>query len=137
MVPSIAPGDRTGIGDVLGDVLARVHARQHEIDLLVDQDVLQPHDHAIRRRALHGIAPVGDLAQAQGGSLTDSECATPDWSLSGAHDDDVVGELLGDALEHVEPRRVDAVVVGDEDFHETRAPLLPLAEKVARRSRVG
>ena len=63
---------------------------------------------------------VSETFRSRSGSLTESECATPDWSIFRRDHDHVVGELSGDALEHVEPRRVDAVVVGNEDAHQGR-----------------
>ena len=40
----------------------------------------------------------------------------------GRHDPDVVGQGPGDALQGFESRRVDAVVVGDQDAHQLFSP---------------
>ena len=33
------------------------------------------------------------------------------------HDPHILADLAGDVLEHVEARRLDAVVIGDQDAH--------------------
>ncbi len=87
------------------------------------QDGVDRHDHAVGRRALDGVAPLGHLAQPQ---RVVQRQRMRDAGLVGLgrHDHDVVAEAPGDALQHGEPRRVDAVVVGDEDPHRS-LPLQP------------
>ena len=72
-------------------------------------------------------------------------CATPDCSKAGATDPDRAGragELGGDRLGHLQPRRADAVVVGDQNAHDrpfgVRALLLgSRCSGVQRRRRAG
>ena len=60
-------------------------------------------------------------SRKRSGSLSESECDTPDWSVSGATIQMSSDSRARDRLAGVEPRRVDAVVIGDEDTHYTRS----------------
>ena len=61
------------------------------------------------------------ISRSRSGSLSESECETPDWSAFRRHDPDVVGKLARDFLASLEARRVDAVVIGDENAHYARS----------------
>ena len=62
------------------------------------------------------IAPLADLAQAQ--RIVERERMRHAGLVGLRRDDpDVVGQLARDLLADLEARRVDAVVVGDEDAH--------------------
>ena len=56
-------------------------------------------------------------SRRRSGSLSESECDTPDWSLSGATTQTSSDNVARDVLAGLEARRVDAVVIGDEDAH--------------------
>ena len=56
--------------------------------------------------------------RSRSGSLSESECDTPDWSYSGATTVTSSDSRARDRLQRPEPRRVDAVIVGDEDAHD-------------------
>ena len=77
---------------------------------------LKRHDDAIGRRAAHGEAPLAGLAEAD---RIGERQRMRDAGIVHLrrHDPDVVGKLSRDPLGGIEARRVDAVVVGDEDFH--------------------
>ena len=110
------PGDGAGIGDVLGDVLAAVDARQDQVRLAALHDLAHAHDDAVGRRAAHREMARADLAQAQG--IVERERMRDARLVAlGRDDEDVVGKLGGDGLEHFEARRMDAVVVGEQDAH--------------------
>ena len=67
--------------------------------------------------------------RSRSGSLSESECDTPDWSYSGATIQ-TSSESARDLGAGVEALRVDAVVVGDEDAHQFLS--FPVCEKSAR-----
>ena len=56
-------------------------------------------------------------ARSRSGSLSESECETPDWSNSGATTQTSSDSARADLGADVEPLGVDAVVVGDQDAH--------------------
>ena len=55
--------------------------------------------------------------RSRSGSLSDSECDTPDWSNSGATTQTSSDSARRDLLADIEARRMDAVVVGDQNAH--------------------
>ncbi len=108
-------GDGTGIGDVVGDVLAAIDARKDQVGALV-HDHLQSHDDAVGRRAAHRPAALAGAAQPE----RIRQCQRMgNGGLVGfrRHHPQVVGELAGDPHRHVETRRMDAVIIGDQDAH--------------------
>ena len=109
-------GDGAGIGHVLGGVAAAIDAGQHQVGLAVGNDVPGADDHAIGRRALDGEVARPDLAQPQ--RIVERERMRY-AGLVGlrCHHPDVVGQGAGDLLEHLEPARMHAVVIGDENAH--------------------
>ena len=109
--------DGAGIGDVLGDVLAAVDAGQNEVGLVVGEDALDRHQHAIGRRALHRKMLGRDLAQPQRARQREG---MRDAGLVGLRRDDpyIVGEARRDALHELQARGVYAVVVGEQNSHE-------------------
>ena len=83
-------------------------------------------------------------SRSRSGSLSESECETPDWSNSGATTQTSSDSARADLGADVEPLGMDAVVVGDQDAHaHTSSPLisrlspLPLAGEVGERSEPG
>ena len=56
-------------------------------------------------------------SRRRSGSLSDSECETPDWSVSGATIQTSSDNARAIFLAGLEARRVDAVVIGDENAH--------------------
>ena len=70
-------------GDVLGDVLPTIDAGKHKIGRAVGQDFPDPHNDAVGRGTFNAKCR-GPISRKRSGSLRDSECATPDWSFSGA-----------------------------------------------------
>ncbi len=105
-------GDGARVGDVLGQVGAVVDARQHEIRRLILQHVAHAHDDAIGRRAAHGIGALADLAVAQRHLQREGVRGAGLVHL-GRDDPHVVGQRLGDLVQHGEAVRSGAVVVGD------------------------
>jgi hypothetical protein len=74
------------------------------------------HDDAIGRRAAHRETALPDLAQAQ--RIVERQRMGDARLVVFRRDHpDVVGQSARDLLAHVEPFRVDAVVVGDKDAH--------------------
>ena len=63
-------------------------------------------------------------SRSRSGSLSDSECDTPDWSLSGATIQTSSDRVARDFFAGLEARRMDAVVIGDEDAHYARSILV-------------
>ena len=80
-------------------------------------DVADAHDDAVGRRALHGEVPLGEISRRRSGSLSESECETPLWSVSGATTQTSSESWRAIALQGLQARRMDAVVVGAEDAH--------------------
>ena len=78
------------------------------------------HHHAIGGRAADGEAALVDLAQAQR-QVRVSEWEAPDCSVSGAttqtSSDRGAGDFFGDG----KARRMNAVVIGDQDAHQAFA----------------
>ena len=68
-------------------------------------------------------------SRSRSGSLSDSECDTPDWSVSGATIQTSSDSSRAISSQSVEARRVDAVVIGDEDAHDS----LPWRRSIAWR----
>ena len=60
-------------------------------------------------------------SRIRSGSFNDSECDTPDWSISGATIHNVIGKRTRDFLAGSKSRRVNAVVIGDENTHYIRS----------------
>ena len=58
-----------------------------------------------------------EISRRRKGSLSDSECETPLWSVSGATTHTSSDRAAGDGLQGLQPRSVDAVVVGAENAH--------------------
>ena len=131
-------GDGAGIGDVVGDVLARIDAGEHEVGLLVGEQPAHRHDDAVGRRAAEGEAP---LARSRAGAADRSATANAtgrSGRVSGATTQTSSESVRGDALQRREPGRVDAVVVGEEDAHQSadllHAAHVRLQRPPARRS---
>jgi hypothetical protein len=78
------------------------------------------HHDAVGRRALHGKPAFLHLAQPQ--RIVERERMRDAGLIGFRRDDpDVVRERARDLGAHVEPRRMDAVVVGNEDAHVSLA----------------
>ena len=109
-------GDGARVGDVLGDVLAAVDARKDEIGRMVGHDFPDPHDDAVGRRAFQGEMARPDFPQpqrvAEGERMGDARLV-----VLGRDDGHVVRKLARDQFEELEPRCVDAVVIGEQDSH--------------------
>ena len=76
-------GDGAGIGDVLGDVLARFtpdSTRSGGLSAMIFRTPMMTQSVGVPLTAKWR----GLISRRRSGSLSDSECATPDWSLSGA-----------------------------------------------------
>ena len=58
-----------------------------------------------------------EISRRRSGSLSESECETPLWSVSGATTQTSSESCARDRFERLEARRVNAVVVGAEDAH--------------------
>ncbi len=106
------------IEHVLTQIGAAIDARQDQIGRRILHDHRQRQDHRIGRRADHLMMVPVDAAQPD--RMGEGERAALARLLLGRGDDgDVVGETPRDPLEQVDARRVDAVIVGDEDTHQT------------------
>ena len=64
----------------------------------------------------------GPISRSRSGLLSDSEWATPDWSVSGATTKTSSDSSLRDRLQNLQARRVDAVVIGEQDAHGIASP---------------
>ena len=107
-------GDRPGIGDILAHIAAAVDAGKHEIGPPLAEQMVDGDEHAIRRRPVDGEALLPDAAYLQ---RTADRQGMPRPALLHLrrHDPDIARELARDPLDDLQPRRVDAVVIGDED----------------------
>ena len=59
-----------------------------------------------------------EISRRRSGSLRESECETPLWSVSGATTQTSSESCSGDRFQDFQPGRVDAVVVGAQDAHD-------------------
>ncbi len=83
---------------------------------LAVEQMARAHDHAIGRRAAHREPALGDLAQPQ--RIVERQRVRHARLVVFRRDHpDIVGNGAGDLLAHVEPFRMDAVVIGDQDAH--------------------
>ena len=109
-------GDGARQRHVFGQVGAAVDARQHQVGRQAAHQLGDRQHHAIGRRAGGGEAAVVQLphphriGQGQG-------AAGARLLVLRRADPDVVGQGAGDVLQRDEAFSVDAVVVGQEDFH--------------------
>src|SRR6185312_5059696 len=97
--------------------------------------------HRIGRRAADGKAPVVVLPEAHRGRQG-QRVARARLLLDGGDDPHVIAELARDRLEQLQPARIHAVVVGDQDAHMRSyaglaAMLQPPFPSVSSRSRDG
>ncbi len=73
----------------------------------------------------------GPISRKRSGSLSDSEWATPDWSFSGATTVTSSDNSPAIEFEELQSRRVDAVVIGEQDSHGVRSSHGPRVEASA------
>ncbi len=105
-------GDGARVGDVLGEVGAVIDTGQNQIRRLILQYVAHAHDDAIGGRAAHGVGAIADLAIAQRHLKREGVRGAGLVHLR-RDDPHVVGQRLGDLMQHGEAVRSGAVVVGD------------------------
>ncbi|MPL92099.1 hypothetical protein SDC9_38196 [bioreactor metagenome] len=121
--------ERAGIKRVLGRVVAAVDAGEHQIGLASLEDIVKPRKHAIGRAALGGIAARAVLGDHHRPGVADAMADARLLEGRGDGPDLALGACkFGRKVEqNLEPRRVDAVVIGDQNAHEVPVRLvLPL-----------
>ena len=116
--PSIAPCNRAGIGDILGTISTAVDAGQHEIGLFLHQ-MTHAHDDAIGRRTFDREMPFADLAHAQR-IIQRQRMRYAGLIRFRCHDPHFIGKRTRNFLAGGKPRRMNAVVIGDENTHYAR-----------------
>ena len=62
------------------------------------------------------------ISRRRSGRVSVSECEAPDCSVSGATTQTSSRQGAGDFLRRNQSRRVDAVIVGDQDAHHVNSP---------------
>ena len=107
-------GDGARIGHVLAQIAAPVHTGQDQVGRVILEDVADRQQHAVRGRAVHGEMAVGQAADAQGMAQGQGMAGAALLRL-GRHHPDIVRKGPRDLLEGLEPGRVHAVVVGEQD----------------------
>jgi hypothetical protein len=116
------PSHRARIEHVVGKVLAAVDAGDHQVGLRADNH-LEAHNDAIRRRAANRETPLASLAHADRiGQRERMRHA----GLVGLRRDypNLVRKRASNPLRRFQPRRMDAVIVGNEDFHKSASGIL-------------
>ena len=106
--------DGAGIGHVVGDVGAAVDSRQDEVGLVALHQVLDREQHAVGRRTVDRDLAFAHLARPDRPRQRQRMAGTALVDL-GRHDPDVARQLGRDLDQRLKTRRVDAIVVGDED----------------------
>jgi hypothetical protein len=110
------PGNGARIDHVFAGVAAAVDAGKHQVGRAILDHVARAHDDAVGRRALDRKAALADLAQPQ--RIVERERVRDAGLVELRRDHpDVVGQRTADLDADVEPLRMDAVIVGDEDTH--------------------
>jgi hypothetical protein len=82
--------------------------------LLAFENMACAHDHAIGRRAAHREFVLVDLAQTQR-VVERKRMSHAGLVMLRRHDPDIFGKRVSDLLAGIKPRRVNAVVVGDQN----------------------
>ena len=111
--------DGAGVQHVFARVVAPVHARQHKVGPGPVQHVVDRGQHAVGRAAFGGKAARSKLGDHHRVGVAD---AMPDAGLfeRGGDGPDLAartGDFGGNLGQNLQPRRVDAIVVGDQDAH--------------------
>ena len=106
--------DGTRIGHVVSDVLAAIDAGQDEIEFAPLDDMADGHQHTVGGRAAHRELARREPAHTDRIGKAQRMRRTA-LLLFGRNHPDIGGETERDLFEHLEARRIDAVIVGDEN----------------------
>jgi hypothetical protein len=110
--------------ETLTGIVAAVDPGENEIGALVAKQMKRAHDNAIGRRAANRESALGHLAQTQR-VVERKRMRNARLVIFRRDHPNVVGKHARDLLAHVEPFRMDTVVVGDKDAHDLEQFILP------------
>ncbi len=105
---------RAGIGYVLAKIAAGIDARERQGGPRILHDELDRQQDAVGRRAIDGIAPLTNLADAQGAAQRQRMTGAALLPLRG-DDPDIGAKRARHRLEDTKAGRVDAIVVRDQN----------------------